>query len=248
MSIGGEADWAGMRRAGAIVRLTLDALARELRPGVTTGALDRLAAGIVQEHGARSAPADTYGFPGTVLISVNDEVVHGVPGGRRIARGDVVSIDVTLEKDGYIADAARTIAVEGADDEARRLVACAEEAFAEGLAVARVGNRVNEIGRAVSRAVRARGFTVVRGLCGHGVGRAIHEEPQVPNEYDRRQRDVLTEGLVIAIEPMVSAGSGAPRTGADGWTIRTRDGSRAAHYEHTVVVTSQGPVVLTGTG
>ena len=130
MSIESEADWAGMRRAGRVVRLTLDALARETRPGVTTGALDRMAAGIIARHGARSAPAATYGFPGTVLISVNDEVVHGVPGGRRIARGDVVSLDVTLEKDGYIADAARTIAVEGADDQARRLVACAEAAFA----------------------------------------------------------------------------------------------------------------------
>ena len=245
MSIGGEADWAGMREAGRVVRLTLDALAAAVRPGVTTGALDRMAAGIVRAHGARSAPADTYGFPGTVLISVNDEVVHGVPGGRRIARGDVVSLDVTLEKDGYIADAAQTIAVEGADDEAHRLVACAEAAFAEGLAAARVGRRVSEIGRAVSRVVRAHGFTVMRGLCGHGVGRAIHEAPEVPNEYDRWQRDVLTEGLVIAIEPMVSAGSSSARTGADGWTISTRDGSRAAHYEHTVVVTSGGPVLLT---
>lgn len=245
MSIGSEADWAGLRRVGEVVRLTLDALAAEVRPGVTTGALDRMAAAIVRAHGARSAPADTYGFPGTVLISISDEVVHGVPGGRRIARGDVVSIDVTLEKDGYIADAARTIAVDGADDEARRLVACAEAAFADGLAAARVGRRVNEIGRAVSRAVRARGFKVMRGLCGHGVGRAIHEAPEVPNEYDPWQRDVLTEGLVIAIEPMVSAGSSSARTDADGWTIRTRDGSRAAHYEHTVVVTRDGPVVLT---
>ena len=245
MSIGGSADWAGMREAGRIVRLTLDALARETRPGITTGALDRIAAGLVRAHGARSAPAETYGFPGTVLISVNDEVVHGVPGGRRIARGDVVSIDVTLEKDGYIADAARTIAVDGADEEARRLVSCAEDAFAAGLAAARVGQRVSEIGRAVSRVVRARGFRVMRGLCGHGVGRAIHEAPEVPNEYDPWQRDVLTEGLVIAIEPMVSAGSASARTGTDGWTISTRDGSRAAHYEHTVVVTSAGPVVLT---
>lgn len=245
MSIGDSADWAGMRETGRVVRLTLDELARETRPGVTTGALDRIAAALIARHGARSAPADTYGFPGTVLISVNDEIVHGVPGSRRIARGDVVSLDVTLEKDGYIADAARTIAVEGADDAGRRLVACAEAAFAEGLAAARVGRRVSEIGRAISRRVQADGFSVVRGLCGHGVGRAIHEEPQVPNEYDPWQRDVLTDGLVIAIEPMISAGARAARTDADGWTIRTRDGSRAAHYEHTVAVTADGPVVLT---
>ncbi|MDQ3169341.1 MAG: type I methionyl aminopeptidase [Acidobacteriota bacterium] len=245
MSIGSDVDWAGMRSAGRLVRLTLDTLAREVRSGITTGELDRIAAGLIRARGGRSAPADTYGFPGTVLISVNDEIVHGVPGGRRIARGDIVSLDVTLEKDGYIADAARTVAVDGADDAACRLIACAEAAFAEGLAAARVGNRVNEIGRAVSRAVRARGFTVVRGLCGHGVGRTIHEPPQVPNDYDPRQRDVLTDGLVIAIEPMVSAGSARTRTATDGWTIHTSDGSRAAHYEHTVVVTSGGPVVLT---
>src|SRR5687768_11264892 len=153
MSIDSEADWTGMRGAGLAVKLTLDALAREVRPGITTGELDRIAADTLRILGARSAPADTYGFPGTVLISVNDEIVHGVPGGRRIARGDIVSLDVTLEKDGYIADAARTLAVEGADDEACRLIACAEAAFAEGLAAARVGHRVNEIGRAVSRAV-----------------------------------------------------------------------------------------------
>ena len=245
MSIGTDADWAGMRRAGRVVRLTLDLLERALRPGITTGELDRMAAAFIARHGARSAPAMTYGFPGTVLISVNDEIVHGVPGPRRITRGDVVSLDVTLEMDGYIADAARTVAVDGAGDAARRLIACAEAAFAAGLSVARPGNRVNEIGRAVSRATRERGFAIVRGLSGHGVGRAIHEPPDVPNEYHAWQRDVLTEGLVIAIEPMVSAGSTRADEDDDGWTIRTRDGSLAAHYEHTVVITAGGPVLMT---
>ena len=245
MSITSEADWTGMRRAGRVVRLTLDLLERELRPGITTSELDRIAAGFIAAHGARSAPAMTYGFPGTVLISVNDEIVHGVPGSRRIARGDVVSLDVTLEKDGYIADAARTMAVDGASDTAIRLIACAEAAFAAGLAAARVGRRINEIGRAVSRATRERGFAIVRGLSGHGVGRAIHEPPDVPNEYHVWQRDVLTEGLVIAIEPMVSAGSTRADEDEDGWTIRTRDGSLAAHYEHTVVITADGPVLVT---
>lgn len=245
MSIETAGDWAGMRQAGRVVRLTLDALEQALQPGVTTAELDAIAAAFIRTQGARSAPASAYAFPGTVLISVNDEIVHGVPGRRRIARGDLVSIDVTLEVGGYIADAARTIAVDGADAEAHRLVACAQAAFDAGLRAARVGNRVNAIGRAVSREVRAHGFRVVRGLCGHGVGRAIHEPPDVPNNYDPRQRDVITEGLVIAIEPMISAGSAGARTAADGWTILTCDGGRAAHYEHTVAVTADGPILLT---
>jgi methionyl aminopeptidase len=245
MSIASKADWSGMQRVAVVVRLTLEALATAVRPGVTTAELDAVAREVVAAHGARSAPAILYGFPATVLISVNDEVVHGVPGQRRLARGDVVSLDVTLEKDGYIADAARTVLVEGGSEAATRLVACAEAAFEAALEVARAGTPVNEIGRTVEREVKRWGFTVVRGLTGHGVGRAIHEPPTVANEYDPRQRAVLTDGLVLTIEPMISAGTSRTVQDRDGWTIRTRDGSLASHHEHTLVITRDRPVVLT---
>jgi len=200
---------------------------------------------LLASHGARSAPAMVYGFPRTVLISVNDEIVHGIPSDRRIAAGDIVKLDVTVEKDGYIADAARSVVVAPASGTAHRLAACAEAAFDAGLAVARAGVRVNEIGRAVEREVRRQGFSVVLGLSGHGVGRSIHEEPSVPNQFDPFQRDVLSEGLVLTIEPMISAGSAHAVQDADGWTLRTRDGSLSAHHEHTLVITRGAPIVLT---
>ena len=245
MSIESPADWRGLREVGHITRLTLDALEAHVRPGVTTAELDDVAAGVFAVHGARSAPAMVYGFPGTVLISVNDEIVHGVPGARRIGRGDLVKLDVTVEKNGYVADAARSVVVEGAPETARRLAACASAALAAALAVARAGVRVNEIGRAISREVSRQGFSVVRGLTGHGVGRTIHEAPSVPNDYDPAQTDVLTEDLVLTIEPMITAGSPYSRQDRDGWTIRTRDGSLAAHVEHTLVITRQEPIILT---
>ena len=234
-----------MREIGRVVALTLEAMAAQVRPGTTTAALDAIAEGIVLEHGARSAPAHVYGFPRTVLISVNEEVVHGIPGDRRIARGDVVKLDVTLEKDGYVADAARTIVAGGGNPLGERLASCAEAAFHAALAVARPGAKVNAIGGAVYREVRRAGFTVVRGLTGHGVGRTIHEEPAVPNYCDRWQTDVLTEGLVLTIEPIITAGGEAVVTGDDGWTISTRDGSLAAHFEQTLMITAAGPVILT---
>jgi methionyl aminopeptidase len=245
MSIESADDWKGLRRAGRIAHLTLDALEAQVRPGVTTAGLDAVAARLFATHGARSAPAIIYGFPGAVLISVNDEVVHGIPGPRRLAAGDLVKLDVTVEKNGYIADAARSVIVESGSDLATRLVACAREAFAAALAVARAGTKVNAISRAVETTVRARGFTVMRGLTGHGVGRAIHEAPSVPNHYDPWQRDVLTDGLVLTIEPIISAGSARIRQDCDGWTTRTTDGSWAAHYEHSLVITRDRPIVLT---
>lgn len=247
MSIESTADWDGLRHAAAVARKTLDVLAAQVRAGVTTGELDAAAARVFAAYGARSAPALVYGFPGTVLISVNDQIVHGIPGARRIRAGDVVKLDVTVEKDGYIADTARSIVVEPASTTAHRLVACAARAFHAALAVARAGTRVNEIGRAVEREVRRRGFSVVEGLSGHGVGRTIHEAPSVPNRYDPWQADVLTEGLVLTIEPLISTGSDRVVQDADGWTLRTADGGLSAHHEHTVVITPGVPIVLTGT-
>jgi methionyl aminopeptidase len=245
VSIKSAADRRGLEAAGTVVRLTLDALAAAVQPGVTTAELDALAADVFAAHGARSAPALVYGFPGTVLISVNDEVVHGIPGARRIERGDVVKLDVTVERGGYMADAARTVVVEGAAAEAQRLAGCAERAFLAALEVATAGCKVREIGRVVERTVRGEGFTVIRGLTGHGIGRTIHEPPSVPNHFDPWQQDVLTEGLVLTIEPIICAGREGVTQAADGWTIRTRDGSLAAHHEHTLVVTRGRPVLLT---
>jgi len=245
MSIKTDADRKGLEAAGTVVRLTLDALAAAVAPGVSTAELDTVAAGIFAAHGARSAPRLVYGFPGTVLISVNDEVVHGVPGPRRIRRGDVVKLDVTVERDGYMADAARTVVVDGGSAEAQRLADCAARAFEAALDVATAGHKVREIGRAVERCVRAEGFTVIRGLTGHGIGRTIHEPPAVPNHFDPWQQDVLTEGLVLTIEPIICAGGEAVMQDDDGWTVRTRDGSLAAHHEHTMVITRGRPEILT---
>lgn len=246
MSIESQADWTGLRGAARVARLTLDALSAAVSPGITTGELDQIAAGLFARHGARSAPALVYRFPGTVLISINEEIVHGIPGARRLERGDLVKLDVTVEKDGYIADAARSVIVERGSRTAERLIECAQAAYEAALAVARAGTRVNEVSRAIEREVRQWGFTVIHGLTGHGVGRTIHEPPDIPNEYDPGQRDVLSDGLVITIEPMISTGSRMPVQCADGWTISTDDGSWAAHYEHTLVVTRGAPVVLTG--
>lgn len=245
MSIESPRDWRGLREVGRITRLTLDALAQHVRPGVSTAELDEIAAGVLAANGARSAPALVYGFPGTVLISVNDEIVHGVPGRRRLHRGDLVKLDVTVEKDGYVADAARSVIVETGSELAQQLVACAASALDAALQVARAGTLVNEIGRTVTREVQRHGFSVMRGLTGHGVGRTIHEPPDVPNDYDPWQRDVLTEGLVLTIEPMISAGTSHTRQDPNGWTICTRDGSLAAHHEHTLVITTGEPIVLT---
>ena len=245
MSIESHADLQGLQQASFVACHTLDALEPHVVPGVTTDELDRRAAQVFAEYGGRSAPALEYGFPGTILISVNDEVVHGVPGPRVLEDGDLVTLDVTVDVEGYVADTARTLIVGRGSREARALRACASAAFEAALRVVRAGTPVNAIGREVERVVDGRGFRVIRELCGHGVGRRIHEAPTVPNYYNRRQRDVLTEGLVITIEPLICAGTGQVVLAADGWTIRTTDGSLAAHHEHTVVVTRDRPIVLT---
>jgi methionyl aminopeptidase len=245
MSIQSERDWRGLRRVGQLVAHTLDLLERALVPGCTTSALDASAAVFIAARGGRSAPAATYGFPGAVLISVNDEIVHGVPGARVIHDGDVVKFDVTLESDGYIADAARTVLVGAASDTAQRLKACAEAAFERALEVATAGALVRDVGGAIEAEVRRQGFHVVPELGGHGVGRRIHERPFMANYADPRQHERLREGLVVAIEPIITAGSSQVVTGSDGWTMRTADGSLAAHYEHTVAITAARPVLLT---
>ena len=245
MSIENEKDWEGLRAIGRVVRQVLEEMRRAVRPGITTGELDAVATRVLASHGARHAPRLDYDFPGDSCISVNDEAVHGIPGARVIHAGDLVKLDVVAELNGYYADAAITVPVPPVTDERRRLVACVRSAFGKAMEVARVGNVVSDIGRAVEAEVRRHGFAVMKDLAGHGIGRRIHEPPSVPNHFDWRARQPLTEGLVITVEPIIGARSGRVVEGADGWTLRTADGSLAAHYEHTLVVTRGRPVLLT---
>ena len=245
MSINELEEMVGMRAAAAVVRCMLDAMKNEVRPGITTAELDEVGAGVMRQQGAQSAPALVYQCPGVSCISLNDEAVHGIPGERALQSGDLVKLDVTVEKDGFMADAAVTVPVGEVTEERQNLIACAESAFAKAMLVARAGFRVWEIGRAVEREVRRSGFSVIRDLAGHGIGRTIHEEPRVPNYPDAQANQVLTEGLVITVEPIISAGSGRSYLAPDGWTIMTADHRPSAHYEHTLVITKGAPILLT---
>ena len=245
MSINGPEELAGMRAAGAVVCLMLSAMKSAVRPGITTAELDEVGAGVMRQHGARSAPTLVYGFPGVNCISVNEEAVHGIPGKRALREGDLVKLDVTVEKNGFMADAAMTVPVGEVSEERRRLAECAERAFAKAMLVARAGFRVSEIGRAVEREVRRSGFSVLRDLGGHGIGHTIHEEPRVPNFADPEANQILTEGLVITVEPIIAVGSGRSFVAPDKWTIITSDHSASAHYEHTLVITKGEPMLLT---
>ena len=245
MSIESMTDFEGMRAAGAVVAETLKRVSALVRAGITTLELDAVARHCFSERGARSGPALDYGYPGTICISVNDEAVHGVPGVRVIAAGDLVTIDVTAELDGFYADAAVTVVVEPASVVARRLRTCAEAAFRKGLEQARHGTPVWRVGEAVDREVRRRGFRVLKDLYGHGIGRSVHEEPAVPSFRDPAAQSILTDGLVITIEPIVSVGASSSRTLRDGWTIVSADRSLTAHHEHTIVVRRGAAHVLT---
>src|SRR5271155_967180 len=245
MSINSPEQLEKLLACGRIVAKALRAMADAVRPGVTTGELSAIARKILDENGAQSSPPLVYDFPGDVCISVNDEVVHGIPGPRVIQPGDLVKLDLTAVKDGYHTDSAVSIQVPPAQEKSHALAHCAERAFRQALTAARAGNRTKDIGRAVEREVRRRGFHIIRELGGHGVGRTIHEAPSVPNYADPLARHLLTEGLVITIEPIIVAGSGHVALDADGWTVRTTDGSFSAHYEHTVVITKGEPVLLT---
>ena len=245
MSIKTAAERIAMERAGRVTRSVLDVMKAAVQPGITTGELDAIGASVLCSHGGRSAPRLVYGFPGTSCISVNDEVVHGVPGPRALQSGDLVKLDVTVEIGGYMADACETIGVGALTSESLRLQACAIAALQAGIDAAHPGARVFDIGSAIGSTVHRAGFSVLRDLSGHGIGRTIHEDPVVPNHYDPRCAQVLTEGLVFTIEPILAAGGARTTTSRDGWTIRTRDRSRSAHQEHTVLITREGARLLT---
>ena len=245
MSIESVDDLLKLRRAGSVTRETIEAMKAAVRPGISTRELDDIALAVMQRHGARSAPMLVYDFPAATCISVNEEIVHGIPGPRVLAPGDLVKLDVTVELDGVMTDACETVAVPPARKEDLRLIECAQASFEAGLREAKPGARAFHIGAAIQKTVARAGFSVVRELTGHGIGRTIHEEPMIPNYGHPSFSHALTEGLVFTIEPLVAAGSARAVTLGDGWTVRTRDRSRAAHYEHTVFVTSDGAERLT---
>ncbi len=245
MSIRSQLEFEKLRVIGKIVRQALDKAAAAVRPGITTRELNDIGARVLAQNGAESAPPKVYGFPAALCISVNDEAIHGIPGDRVIQAGDLVKLDLVAEKDGFYADAAVTVPAGEVSDTAVTLAHCAERAFSHALQSARAGNRVYEIGRVVERETRRSGFQVLRDLCGHGVGRTIHEPPSVPNYHEPRLRARLTEGLVITIEPIISAGTGEAALQPDRWTICTADGSLSAHHEHTIVITKDAPILLT---
>jgi methionyl aminopeptidase len=245
MSIESPADLAGMELAGGVTRAVLNAMKNAVRPGISTKELDDTGHSVMRILGGHSAPRQVYGFPGQSCISVNDEIVHGIPGNRVLRAGDLVKLDVTVEVNGYMADAGESVGVGSIKQDSQNLIDCAIGAFREGLAQVRPGARAFEIGRAIHRTVARAGYSVVRGLAGHGIGRTIHERPTIPNRYDVRCSELLAEGLVFTIEPLIAMGGPRTVTLKDGWTIRTRDRSLAAHHEHTVMVTREGARLLT---
>jgi methionyl aminopeptidase len=243
MSIETEDELEGMRRAGQVVAAVLREVRRRVHPGVTTAELDALAGRVFARHGARSAPKLVYDAPCEIFISVNDEAVHAVPGRRRLRRGDLVKLDVTAELDGFYADACRTVPVGRVRPREQRLMAASRSALKRGMQAAVAGANVGEVGAAVNREVTRRGFSVIEELAGHGIGRKIHEEPDVPNiDWDG---PILTDGLVITIEPIIAAGESDVYMDSDGWTVKTYDRSPTAHFEHTIVVTEHAPILLT---
>jgi methionyl aminopeptidase len=245
MTIESTGDLDGMRAVGKLVARALREMRAAVKPGMTTEQLDDVGANFLRRHGAKSAPQLTYAFPGFNCISVNDEVVHGIPGARVLRQGDVVKIDVTAELDGYIADAAITVLIPPVTTDAHNLAECARAAFKRALAVAAARVPIAELGRAVENEVEYWGHSVIRDMCGHGVGRALHEKPSVPNFFSPHTVGRLERGMVIALEPIISATPTAVEEGADGWTIRTVNGCLAAHYEHTIVIQEGRAEILT---
>jgi methionyl aminopeptidase len=246
MSINDEQDIEGLKRVGAVVAAARDAMGAHVAPGVTTAELDTIGKEILDRHGARSAPQLAYGFPGVTCISVNDRLAHGIPSQKCVlGAGDLVNIDVSAELDGYWADTGASFPVGAVSAQASALLHATRLALEDGMSQARAGAPLRNIGRAVERRAKQCGFQVIRNLCGHGVGRNIHEDPSVPNTFQRRDRTVLRAGLVITIEPFLTTGATMAVEDADGWTLRSPDGSRGAQFEHTLIITRGRPIVVT---
>ena len=234
-----------VRESAQIVGMCLRALAREIRPGVSTLELDRLAEAFIRDHGGEPAFKGYRGFPASICASINEEVVHGIPSAKRLLlEGDIVSLDIGVRRRGWFGDAARTFAVGEVSPAARRLLEATESALMKGIDRARAGGRVSDISAAIEQEVKRNGFSVVRALVGHGIGRELHEEPQIPNYGRPGEGARLEEGMTLAIEPMVNAGTSDVVTLADQWTVVTADRKLSAHFEHTIAVGARGPEVL----
>ena len=238
----------GMERAGQLVAATIALMGEHAQPGITTGELDKIADAFIRENGGVPTSMGYRGFPAATCISPNAMVVHGIPGAHRVAEGDLISVDVGVTLDGLVADSAYTFGIGEIDPENQRLIEVGKEALAAGIEQARSGNRVGDISNAVQLVVEAAGFSVVRSLVGHGVGRSYHEEPQIPNFGEPGRGPQLQPGMTLAIEPMITVGAPEVYVHDDDWSISTTDGSLAAHFEHTVAVTAGGPKILTKAG
>ena len=245
MSVDTPEQLEGLKRAGKLVAATLRALRGAVAPGVTTRRLDEVARDMFAKHGARSGPILTYGYPGSICVCVDDEVVHGIPGSRILRPGQVVTLDVAAELDGYHADAAVTVPVGSVAAPAQRLLAATRAALTAGIRAAQPGATLRDVGLAIERTTQARGYRIIRELTGHGIGLGMHEEPTVFNWPAPHATRRLTPGLVFTIEPMLTSGTTRILVDRDGWTIRTADHSLTAHEEHTIMVAKNGPVVLT---
>jgi methionyl aminopeptidase len=234
-----------MAAAGDILVRTMSLLAGKIRPGVTTGELDQAAEKFIRSQGAEPSFKGYRGFPGSICASPNSMIVHGIPGSYKLGRGDILSVDIGVTRDGWVADAARTFPVGPITPIAQKLLRVTEESLFLAVEQCRPGNHLGDVSHAVQAHVEANGFSVVRTLVGHGIGRSMHEEPQIPNHGDAGTGIVLEEGMVLAVEPMVTAGRHGVRIGDDHWSIFSQDGSLAAHFEFTVAITAQGPRILT---
>lgn len=246
MTISGQEDIDALLRVGAVVAEARDTMGASVAPGMTTAELDALGREILVKYGAKSAPQLAYGFPGTTCISVNDELAHGIPSQQRVLReGDLVNIDVSAELDGYWTDSGASFAVGKVTTKANALLWATRAALADAMAVAKAGTPIREIGKAVERRAKRSGFQVIRDLCGHGVGRHIHEDPSIPNTSHGAGKTVLWEGLVMTIEPFLTPSARTVIQSDDGWTLRTPDGSHGAQFEHTLIITRGAPIVVT---
>lgn len=234
-----------MRKAGRIVGETLLLLEEEVKPGITTADLDRIAEEFITKHGAKPSFKGLYGFPSSLCISINEQIIHGFPGGYILKEGDIVSIDCGAFFEGFHGDAARTFPVGNVSEDAQKLIDITRESFFQGIKCAKEGNKLTDISHEIQSYVEAAGFSVVRDFVGHGIGRKVHEDPNVPNFGKSGKGPKLLQGMVLAIEPMVNAGTYKVKTLKDGWTVVTADCSLSAHYENTVAILSDGPEILT---
>lgn len=234
-----------MRKAGSIVAQTHALLAEKVTPGITTGELDKIAEEFILSKGGKPAFKGYQGFPSTLCVAVNEEVVHGFPGNRVLEEGDIIGMDLGVLIDGFYGDSAYTLAVGEISDQAQKLLKVTEESLHQGIEQALEGNRLSDISHAVQKYVEARGYSVVRRFVGHGVGRSLHEDPQIPNFGPAGRGPRLKEGMVLAIEPMINVGTHKVKILDDGWTVITADKELSAHFEHTVAITKDGPRILT---